>query len=520
MISRRQVLSAPAALARQAPRPNIIVVLADDMGFSDAGCYGGEIGTPVLDALARGGIRMTQMYSTARCWPSRSCLMTGYYPQQVGRDPQNGVFPRWARFTPQYLRMGGYRTYHAGKWHVPGKKPVADAGFDRSYFLQDQHRFFSTNEHYRNDERLPKPSPGYYATVAIAEHAIEWLREHRRQHAASPYFLYLCFTAPHFPLQAPPEDIARQRGRYDQGWDAVRAQRYARQRKMGLVNTALPPRDSTFVPYWNLKPEEAKARIGPGELSRTIAWEELTPVEKEFQAKKMEVHAAMVARMDAELGRVLAEARRSGDWENTLVLFLSDNGASAEMMIRGDGHDPQAPIGSAATHLCLGPGWSTAANTPFRLHKYWNHEGGISSPAIWHWPKGIRARYALRHNVAHFVDVLPTLLEVAGVRPAMFHNGLAPPPFPGHSLVRAWTKDHGVSHEFVYFRHEDNRGLRAGNWKIVAAGEGAAWELYEMSEDRGETRNLAAAMPEKVRALAQQWESADRQWRQDNARGR
>ncbi|MDX2269080.1 MAG: arylsulfatase [Bryobacter sp.] len=502
--------------------PNIIVVLADDMGYSDAGCYGGEIGTPTLDGLAQGGLRFTQMYSTSRCWPSRSCLMSGYYPQQVGRDPANGIWPKWARFTPQYLQMAGYRTYHSGKWHVPGKKPVGDAGFHHSYFLQDQHRFFNTQEHYLEDVRLPEPGPGagFYATRMIADRGVEFLLDHSRRYEKQPYFLYLCFTAPHFPLHALPDDIARQRGKYDKGWDAMRAARYARQKQMGLVNSPLPALDTRYVPGWNLKPEEAKERIGPGEVSSAKPWTELTVVEQEFQARKMEIHAAMVARMDAELARVLAQARQSGDWENTLVLFISDNGASAEMMIRGDLHDKNAAPGSAGSHLCLGPGFSTAANTPFRLHKHWNHEGGISSPSIWHWPKGIRAKNELRRNPAHFVDLLPTFLEVAGVEAPREHNGVARPAFPGQSLVPVLAKDNSVVKEHIYFRHEGNRALRKGNWKLVRAGNEGNWELYDVSEDRGETRDLARQFPDRVQAMAAEWEGLDRQWSADNARGR
>lgn len=508
--------------AASAPRPNIIVVLADDMGFSDAGCYGGEIPTPTLDALAQGGLRQTQMYSTSRCWPSRSCLMTGYYPQQVGRDPANGVFPKWARFTPQMLKLGGYRTYHAGKWHVPGKKPIGDAKFDHSYFLQDQNRFFNTQEHYLDEERLPEPGrgSGFYATRMIADRAVDWLSDHGRRHANSPYFLYLAFTAPHFPLHALPDDIARQKGRYDKGWDAIRAERHARLRKMGIVNSPLPPQDPRYVPGWNLTDAEMREKIGPGEVSRVVPWQELTGPQREFQARKMEIHAAMISRMDTELARVLDQAKNAGDWENTLVVFLSDNGATAEIMIRGDLHDKDAAPGSAATHLCLGPGWSTAANTPFRLHKHWNHEGGVSSPAIWHWPKGIRARGELRRNQSHFVDMVPTMLELAGVETPKEHNGVARPEFPGSSLVPLLSKDGTVAKQFIYFRHEGNRGLRKGNWKIVRAGEGGEWEMYDLSEDRGEIKNLAKSMPDRLQEMTSEWERLDQQWASDNLRGR
>lgn len=507
---------------RRGAKPNIILVLADDMGFSDADCYGGEIGTPTLNRLAEGGLRFTQMYSTSRCWPSRSCLMSGYYPQQVGRDPQNGIWPKWAGFTAEYLKQGGYRAYHSGKWHVPGKMPVGDAKFDRSYYQQGQNSFFKATDHLRDDQALPEArvGTGYYATRTIADYAVEFLEEHEAKHARQPYFLYLCFTAPHFPLQALPDDIARQRGKYDRGWDWMRAERYARMKRMGIATWPLPGLDREYVPGWNLTRAQMKEEIDAGEVSHAAPWEELTGVEKEFQARKMEIHGAMVARMDAELERVLAQAKRAGDWENTLVIFLSDNGASAEIMNRGDRHDRRAALGSAGTYLCLGPGFSSACNTPLRLHKHWNHEGGISSPAIWHWPKGIQARNELRHNAAHFVDIVPTLLELAGVEVGEEREGVARPPFPGQSLAAVFERDGSVSKEFIYFRHEGNRALRQGNWKVVRAGEEGAWELYDLREDRGESKNLAGQFPGRVREMTRRWEELDRQWVADNARGR
>jgi arylsulfatase A-like enzyme len=521
MTSRRDFLATGAAFAAQQPprKPNIILVLADDMGFSDAGCYGGEIATPTLDGLASGGLRFTQMYSTARCWPSRSCLMTGYYPQQVGRDKTNGYFPRWARLAPQYLKPAGYRTYHSGKWHVTGKWPVKDAQFDRSYYLGSQFGFFSAREHYLDDQPLPNlaSDSGYYTTKEVANRAIDFLSAHPKE---DPYFLYLCFTAPHFPLHALPEDIAAQRGRYDEGWDVIRNRRYQRLRQQRIVNHSLPSLDPTYFPHWNLSEADLLSKLGPGEVGRAVPWKSLNAAQRRFQARKMEIHAAMIARMDIELARVLAQAKQAGDWDNTLVIFLSDNGASAEIMVRGDGHDQQAPMGSAATHLCLGPGWSSAANTPFRLHKYWNHEGGISSPAIFHWPAAIKSRGALRHNPCHFTDMLPTFLDLAQASPAMQHNNLTPPKFPGQSLRPLFEKDGALPHDYIYFRHEDNRGLRQGNWKIVAAGENAAWELYDLSEDRGESRNLAAKLPERLNQLKSLWEKQDRQWTTDNAIGK
>ena len=527
MLARRQFLQAAfsQAVAAQVPsrrKPNILLVLADDLGFSDLGCYGGEIATPLLNSLANAGLRFTQMYSTARCWPSRSCLMTGYYPQQIGRDPANGIFPKWARFTPQYLRLAEYRTYHSGKWHVPGKLPLADAQFHRSYLLEDQDRFFSPQRLRLDDKPLPPvpPNSGFYATNAIADHAIQFLDDHQSQKRTEPFFLYLCFTAPHFPLHARPEDIAEQKGRYNEGWDVIRRRRWERLRKMGIVNCDLPPPILETIPSWNLAEAKLKQEIGPGEVGYAKPWAELTPEEQRFQAAKMEIHAAMITRLDRELARVVDRLRAMGQFENTLILFASDNGASAEQIIRGDMHNRNAPLGSAASYLGLGPGWSTAANTPLRLHKHWTHEGGISSPFIVHWPAGIRDRGKLRRTPAHFVDIVPTLLELTGSKPEPSWNNLAPPRFPGKSLVPAFTRDTAIDREFIFFHHMTNRGLRSGPWKLVSAGADAPWELYDIREDRGETNNLAAQFPERVTQLASLWERTEAEYRRDNERGR
>jgi arylsulfatase A-like enzyme len=507
-----------AAQTAAKKKPNIVLVLADDLGFSDIGCYGGEIATPLLDSLAAGGLRFTQMYSTARCWPSRSCLMTGYYPQQIGRDSTTGPFPAWARFTPQYLRLMQYRTYHAGKWHVTGKLPIADAQFHRSYSLEDHDRNFNPRRHNLDDKPLPAvaPNSGYYTTTAITDRALTFLDEHHTQHKDESFFLYLCYTSPHFPLHARPEDIAEQKGRYNEGWDVIRKRRWERLRKMRIVNCPLPPLDGETIPNWNLAEAKLKAQIGPGEVGFARPWEQLNAEEKAFQAMKMELHAAMVTRIDKELARLADRLKTMGAWENTLILFASDNGASAEQMIRGDMHDPAAAPGSAKSYLCLGPGWSTAANTPMKLHKHWNHEGGISSPFIAHWPAGIRDRGKLRHAPAHFIDFVPTLLELTGAKPDPQWKGLTPPPFPGKSLLPVFAKDVPISRDYIFFHHTTNRGLRVGDWKISAAGPKGAWELYDLKEDRSETKNLAATLPDKVKELAAIWDRAEAQFLADN----
>ncbi len=299
----------------EAVRPNILIILADDMGFSDAGCYGGEIATPNLDHLATRGVRFTQFTNTARCWPSRSALLTGYYAQQIRMDPPKGRLPRWTRLVPDYLKPLGYRCYHAGKWHVNGApKAVADGHFDRSYKLDDQDRFFSPRTHFEEDRRLPpvEPGSGYYATVAIADHAIRSLKEHADTASDEPFFLYLAFTSPHFPLQAKEEDIARYRDTYTVGWDVIRQRRYDRLREMGIIDCALPPLDPTVKPRWNLPEAELQTRIGPGEVGRAVPWDSLSADQQAFQASKMAIHAAMIDRMDREIGRVLDQVRAMG----------------------------------------------------------------------------------------------------------------------------------------------------------------------------------------------------------------
>jgi arylsulfatase len=497
----------PAPAAEPPARPNVLVILADDLGYSDLGCYGSEIRTPNVDGLAKNGLRFTQFYNTARCWPSRAALLTGYYAQAVRRDTLPGIpvgtRPPWARLLPEMLRPLGYRCYHSGKWHVDGM-PLRN-GFDRSYLLQDQGRYFSPQVHFEDDQRLPavKRDSGYYATVAIADHAVKCLKEHAARYADRPFFHYLAFTAPHFPLQALPEDYARYRDRYRAGWDACRAERWVRVRELGLVSGRLSDPERDVGPPYHFP--EALKTLGPGEVNRPLPWDTLTEQQRDFQATKMALHAALIDRMDREIGRVLDQVRAMGALDNTLILFLSDNGASAEIMVRDDGHDPKAAPGSAATHLCLGPGWSTFANTPFRRHKTWVHEGGIATPLVVHWPRGLAARGELRHDPGHLVDLVPTILEVAGGKRPEAWDGKPVPPPPGTSLVPAFARDGTVKHEDLWWAHEGNRALRAGNWKIVAAGAKAPWELYDLGTDRCETTDLAARHPDKVRDLERQW---------------
>jgi arylsulfatase len=497
-------------LAAAAPsRPNILIILADDLGYSDLGCYGGEIATPNLDRLAEGGLRFTQFYNTARCWPTRAAVLTGYYPQQVRRDTvpgvqsgSRGMRPSWARLLPDLLEPVGYRSYHSGKWHVDGM-PL-EGGFDRSYLLQDCGRFFSPRVHFLDDQPLPPVQPGtaYYSTQAIADQAIQFLREHAEKYADRPFFQYLAFTSPHFPLHALQEDVDLYRDTYRDGWEEVRSRRWERIQEIGLVHGGLsePERD-VGPPYDH---PAALETLGTGEVNRPIPWNQLTSEQRELQAVKMALHAAMVDRMDREIGRVLEQVRTMGAWENTLVLFLSDNGASAEIMVRDDGHDPAAAPGSAATHFCLGPGWSTVANTPFRMHKTWVHEGGISTPLIVHWPAGFPDRGELRHQPGHVIDLVPTLVEAAGASPPVEWEGRRVPALAGRSLIPALAADASVDQRDLWWAHEGHRAVRAGNWKLVAA-KGRAWQLFDLSIDRAETNDVSGWQPEKVRELEHLW---------------
>ncbi len=435
--------AARAGEIAKASRPNVLLILADDMGFSDAGCYGSEIATPRLDSLASGGLRFTQFYNTARCWPSRAAMLTGYYAQAVRRDAMPGVDgkagaqgtrPSWARLLPTMLRPLGYRSYHSGKWHIDGK-PLQN-GFEHSYSLDDHDRHFNPRRHTLDDAPLPPVAPGssYYSATAIADHAIHFLQDHAREHAGEPFFEFVAFTSPHFPLQAPADDVARYRDRFDKGWESLRAARWQQLKSLGIGGGALSAVERDLGPPYAFA--DVLSKIGPGEVNRPEVWTKLTREQQRLQADKMAVHAAMIDRMDRELGRVLDQLTQMGVEENTLVLFLSDNGASAELMVRGDGHDQSAEPGSAATFLCLGPGWSTMANTPFRRHKTWVHEGGISTPLIVRWPRGIAARGELRHSPGHVIDIVPTILDVAAGKRFEILGGKPAPPRRARALRR------------------------------------------------------------------------------------
>ncbi len=499
----------PALQARA--KPNIVFILADDMGYSDLGCYGGEIATPRLDSLAKNGLRFIQFYNTSRCWPTRGALLTSYYAQQINRDAlpgmgggAQGTRQSWARLLPDFLKPAGYRSYHSGKWHVDGK--VLDGGFDRSLVVNNHNNYFTAKGNVIDDKPITPAADetGYYVTIATADHAIDCLKDHAANHADKPFFHYIPFIAPHFPLHALPQDIAKYRDRYLDGWDAMRKARFERQKAMGIVNTTLSVLEREVGPPGGDN-EAAMRKLGDGEVNRPLPWIELTNEQRQFQATKMAIHAAMVDRMDHEIGRILDQIKAMGAFDNTLIFFASDNGASAEILVRGGGNDPKATPGSAESFMCLGPGFSSASNTPFRRHKTWTHEGGISTPLIAHWPAGITAKNELRTTPGHVIDIVPTVLEVVGVQKPREWNGEPIPESPGRSLVAAFAKDETIERDSIWWRHSGNMAIRVGDWKLVASGNDPP-ELYDLKTDRAEQFNLAASMPDKVKELELAWQ--------------
>ena len=502
------VMAATVSLAEvnTGKSPNILLILVDDMGYSDLGCYGGEIKTPTIDNLASNGLRYSQFYNSARCVPSRAAILSGYYAQQINRDTVldlkgKGARPKWAPLLPKYLKRAEYRSYHSGKWHIDGK-PMGN-GFDRSLYI-DNHGCFSPKVLLKNGRRI-EPKDGFYTTTAVADHAIEVLKEHQTHHADKPFFSFVAFTAPHFPLHALPEDIARVGDRYKVGWDVIRNQRWERLQEMGLVKGSLSEVEYDQGPPFDFS--EQLEILGDGEVDHPVPWKDLTEKQKEFQQVKVTIHAAMVERVDTEVARIIEQLQAMNTFEDTVIFFLSDNGASAEMMVRGNGHDPQSAPGSAESYLCLGPAWSTVANTPFRKHKVWAHEGGSCTPMIVHWPNHTQQPGAIRETPGHVIDFVPTILELAGI--SLKNKKVA---FPGQSLLPTFKQDTGEART-LWWSHRNNHGLRRGDWKLVKSND-ADWELFQINQDRAETNDLADQYPEKVTELKKQWKAQVEQMRQ------
>jgi len=501
-----------------AERPNIVLMMVDDMGFSDLGYQGGEIRTPNIDALARGGVRFSQFYNSARCCPTRATLMTGLHPHQTGigymtESPggeggdksgppaYQGYLNRHCVTIAEVLGKQGYATLMAGKWHLGSNRQdrwPLQRGFEE-YFgcLAGATRYFAP-EHPRGmtfgNENIDAPESTtdepFYTTDAFTDYAMQFVQE-EMSGQKRPLFLYLAFTAPHWPMQAFEDDIARYRGRYKMGWDKLREQRYRRQIELGLID-----------PSWRLSPRT------PG----VPAWETLDATKQDEMDLKMAIYAAMIDRVDWNVGRLIKCLKDTGIYENTLILFLSDNGGCQEGGMLGRGEFYNVEERNRQLFLTYGEAWANASNTPFRLYKHFAHEGGVATPFFLHWPAHIAPRESWYREPAQLIDIMPTILDVAGADyPATFH-GNDIPPLDGISLRPAFAGKPLDRNAPIFIEHENNAFVREGDWKLVGRGvagrqgvEPAKWELYNLASDRTETTNLAADYPEKVAELAAKW---------------
>ena len=527
--------SAAQSLAGRGKPPNIVLIMADDMGYSDIGCYGGEIRTPNLDRLASGGLRFTQFYNTARCCPTRASLMTGLYQHQAGvghmmgdkgYDGYRGDLNNNCVTIAEVLKEAGYSTYMSGKWHVtkhrgpdgPKHNWPRQRGFDRFFgTIHGAGSFYDPCSLTRDNTQIPPDSDDFYYTNAISNNAAGFISEHKSRSGDKPFFMYVAYTSPHWPMHALPEDITRYKGRYDKGWDALRAERHKRMIKMGIVKGKwkITERDS-WVPPW----EEAK--------------------NKQWHARRMEVYAAMVDCMDQGIGRIVSELNKTGNLDNTLIFFLADNGGCAEEYgsrspIKPDPskevilkpmdknelqRDMQPKVtrdgrpvrtgegvmpGPADTYIAYGRPWANASNTPFRLYKHWVHEGGIATPLIVHWPAGVRGRGKLRHQPGHLVDIMATCVDVADAKYPGEYKDHKITPAEGKSLAPAF-RNKPIEREALYWEHEGNRAVRKDKWKLVSKHPGG-WELYDLKADRTELNNLAQKYPQKVEQLKSLYES-------------
>lgn len=505
-------------------KPNVVLILNDDMGYSDIGCYGGEIETPNLDRLAAKGLRFSQFYNTARCSPSRASMLTGLHPHQTGvgiltydSGPEGyaGNLNHRCVTIPQALKAGGYRTYMSGKWHVASSltKPTdtwpLQRGFDEFYgTIIGAGSFYDPNTLTRGNDNAEHEArkEGFFYTDAISDQAVAYIEKHLKEHPGKPFFEYVAYTAPHWPLHAHEEDIAKYKGRFDKGWDQLRAERLEKLVDWGLLSEAwkMTDRDPTQPP-----------------------WEQAG--HKAWLLRCMEVYAAQVDRMDQGIGRILACLEKSGQMENTVVIFLADNGACAEdipedvtidevvnklMIARSHtragepvhfGNDPGRMPGPENTYQSYGPAWANLSNAPFRFYKHWIHEGGISTPLIVHWPQGIADKGAIRHTPGYLPDIMATILDITGTSYPQEWAGNPVEPLEGHSLKPAFSGE-VPARPPMFWEHEGNAAVRKGKWKLVRDYP-KAWELYDMEADRTELHDLAAQHPARVAEMSVQYEA-------------
>lgn len=494
------------------------------MGYSDIGCFGGEVRTPALDGLASNGLRFTNFHNTARCSPSRASLLTGLHPHQTGigilvndDSPEGyaGTLNRNCVTIAEVLKGAGYRTYMSGKWHVvhdrwtPNDGWPTGRGFDEFYgILHGATSYFHPSLLHRNTtnvEHEARDDPDYYLTDAISDNAVAFIDAHLDGQGDQPFFLYVAYTAPHWPLHARERDIETYKGRFDAGWDVLRQERLERMVAAGIIDAS-----------WLLSPRDPKAK--PWDKVASKAWE----------ARRMEVYAAQIDAMDQGIGRIVAKLRDTNQLDNTFIVFLSDNGGCAEGIGRAPqsyanqkrqsgrartregrpvrfGNVPDIVPGPEDTYASYGAAWANLSNTPFRKYKHWAHEGGIATPFIVHWPAGIMSRGGIVHRPAHLPDVMPTILEITGATYPREVNGQGIHPVEGKSMVPLF-RDEPNGLESIFLEHEGNGAVIQGRWKLVRDFPGS-WELYDMERDRTELRNVIAAHPEQARAMQDAWEA-------------
>ncbi len=496
----------------QAQRPNIILIMSDDMGFSDLGCYGGEIQTPNLDQLAQTGIRFTQFYNTARCCPTRASLMTGLYPHQTGighmtNTPENNVafdvgLPGYRGFLnknsvtiAEVLKEAGYSTLMTGKWHL-GMEDKAlwplQRGFEQYYGILAGASNYFKPEYPRGitsgNDTISITDQDYYTTDAFTDKAIQFIQDSKTKEPEKPFFLYLAYNAPHWPLNAPKEDIDKYRGIYSKGWQNLRNERYRRMIKLGIIEAGweLSEQDS---PDWDSLPDEKK---------------------KEMELRR-EIYAAQVERMDQNIGKLVEFLKKKQLFDNTVIVFIDDNGACAEGGELGGGPARQLET-KEGYFLSYGKAWANASNTPFKLYKHWIHEGGISSPLIVHWPNGIKKENQgkLVKNYGFLPDIMATCVELGKATYPETYLGNKIHPLEGKSMVPLFKgEDKPVHTEPIFWEHEGNKAVRLGKYKLVMAWndkQPEKWELYDMDTDRTEMHDLSARLPEKVKKMKAMWE--------------
>lgn len=496
------------AQQRGANTPNIILILADDMGFSDIGCYGGEVKTPVLDKLAEEGLRYKQFYNTARCCPTRASLLTGLYPHQAG---MGWMAAADLRTTPAYqgdlndqcvtiaevLKPAGYSTYMTGKWHLSRDRKtegyVTDnwpiqRGFERYFGIVPGGANYFTPMVYSNNHRYKAPDD-FYLTDAISDTSVRYIEEHFAQEPKKPFFMYVAYTAPHWPLHAPKEVIEKYKNAYKRGWDVLRGERFKRQQEIGLFDekTRLSPRDA-----------------------QVVAWNTLSEAEKEDMSMRMAIYAAQIDIMDQGIGRIVNSLKEQGQLDNTLIFFLSDNGACAEYVSSGKS---KAVDGTQETFESYRIAWANLSSTPFKEYKHFTHEGGIATPLIVHWPKGIKPALNNRYvaEYGHLTDIMATCVEVAKADYPSTSKGKTIVPMQGKSLMPHFVGNSNRRGK-VYWEHEANIALRDGKWKLVAKTEEgsvfdkATLQLYDMDADPSEMNDLSKQHPEMVREMYADWE--------------